>query len=61
MNVSAQGAMIESSTTTVTRKQQDYVISGNQIVEDTREGVEAPRFTQPLPGNTNVEENSTVR
>ena len=59
---SAPGAVVESSTTTVTRKQQEFTVSGEQT-EQTLAAVEssAPQFLQPLPGNMEVEEGSTVR
>ena len=53
--------MIESSTTTVTRKQQDYVITGDQIVENTVGVTESvPRFVQTPPEVVEVEKGATV-
>lgn len=53
--------MIESSTTTVTRKQQEFTIAGDQTDMTVVSSGDAPVFVQPLPGNMEVEEGSTVR
>lgn len=61
VGIEEPGAVIESSTTTVTRKQQDYVITGDQIVEGTVGVTEsAPILTQPLPANVEVEKGATI-
>lgn len=57
----APGAVIESSTTTVTRKQQDYVVTGDQIIESSVGITEsAPRFVQALPETVEVEPGANV-
>lgn len=57
----APGAVIESSTTTVTRKQEDYVISGDQVTHSSvGAAFKAPTFVESLPANTEVEAGSTV-
>lgn len=57
----APGAVIESSTTTVTRKQQEFVISGNQVVEDTEVIERNLAFITPLPSVRETDLNQTVR
>lgn len=57
--LSAEGAVVESTTTTVTRKQQEYVISGNQIVEETLAAGHI-RYITPLPSHVEAEPDQNV-